>query len=103
MKHKEGELYRRINVYGKHFEIYYGYYADTDRENPNADPIEIYPNFNETPMYTDEGIPFATAMQKPCSHFKGDPDDDNTCYQCEYYAGCEELLGVCRCEARRQL
>ena len=101
MKHKEGELYRVLRAHGKEFAIYYGYYGEEDRIHPNREPIEVYPNFKDAPVYTKEGIPFATAMQTPCAHFRGEPDDDNTCYQCAYYVGCEELLGVCRCEARR--
>ncbi len=101
-KHKEGDLYKVITAHGKSFELYYGYYDEIDRQNPNVEPMEMYPNFIENPIYTDEGIPFVTAMQKPCRHFKGEPDEDNTCYQCSYYEKCEELLGVCRCKARQK-
>ena len=99
-KHREGELYKVIKAHGKTFEIYYGYYDDADRQNPFVDPLEMYPNFIESPFYTDEGVPFVTAMQIPCKSFKGEPDEDNTCYQCAYYERCEDLLGLCRCSAR---
>ena len=102
LRRREGELYRIIEAHGKTFEIYYGYYDDADRQNPNVEPMEIYPNFKEHPAYTNEGIPFVTAMQTYCSHFKGEPDEDNTCYQCSHYRKCEELLGVCWCPARRR-
>ena len=96
-KHREGELYKIINAHGKTFEIYYGYYDEADRQNPYVEPMEMYPNFVEAPVYTEKGIPFVTAMQPPCKHFKGEDDVDNTCYQCAYYEKCEELLGICRC------
>ena len=99
-KHQEGELYKVINVYGKTFEIYYGYYEDKDRYSKYAEPIEVYPNFIQNPQYTDEGVPFVTAIQKPCEYFRGELDEENTCYQCKHYERCEELLGVCRCEKR---
>ena len=97
---KEGDLYRVIKTHGRVFEIHYGYYDDADRQNPFVEPMEMYPNFVEHPVYTETGIPFATAMQPPCEYFRGDADEDNTCYQCGYYARCEELLGVCTCQAR---
>ena len=99
---KEGDLYKVITAHGKTFEIYYGYYEETDRLSPYGKPMEMYPNFIENPVYTDKGIPFVTAMQKPCKHFKGEPDVDNTCYQCSHYERCEELLGVCRCAKNRK-
>ena len=104
-KHKEGDLYKVLTAYGVAFELRYGYYEEIDRENMH--PMEIYPNFLENPVYTTEGIPFATAMQKICKHFKlkskeCDEGEDNTCYQCGYYEKCEELLGVCRCKTRQR-
>lgn len=102
MKHREGELYRVIHAHGKSFEIYYGYYDDKDRQNPNSEPMEMYPSFKESPIYTDEGIPFVTAMQTPCHSFMGEREGDDTCYQCAYYKGCEELLGICLCPSRRR-
>jgi hypothetical protein len=97
---KEGDLYKVITVGGRSFEIYYGYYEEMDRQNPSVEPMEIYPDFLKSPVYTDEGIPFAVAMQTPCEHFLGVADEDNTCYQCGYYEGQEELLGLCRCKMR---
>ena len=101
-RHKEGELCKIIEVYGKTFEIYYGYYDEADRQNPYVEPMEMYPNFLLNPVYTEEGIPFTVAMQPPCKHFKGEADVDNTCYQCAYYERCEELLGLCTCPHNRK-
>ena len=102
-QHKEGELYKIIEAHGKTFEIYYGYYDEADRQNPYVEPMEMYPDFILTPVYTEKGVPFATAMQAPCEHFKGEVDADNTCYQCAYYEKCEELLGVCTCPKKQEI
>ena len=100
-KHKEGELYRVIEAHGRHFEIYYGYYDEMDRQNPSLPPLEMYPDFKQKPIFTEEGIPFVTAMQAICEYYLGDGDEDNTCYQCNHFEKCEELLGVCKCPSRR--
>ena len=99
---REGDLYKIITAHGRTFEIYYGYYENTDRESPYCKPMEMYPDFVKNPTYTDGGIPFATAMQKPCEYFAGEPDEDNTCYQCSHYERCEELLGICECRYRQR-
>ena len=104
---KEGELHKVITTHGKTFELYYGYYEEIDRQNPNTEPMPIYPNFIENPVYTDDGIPFVTAMQDRCNYFKlkakeCDEGEDNSCDNCSHYEKCEELLGVCRCKAKRK-
>ena len=101
-EHKEGELYKVITAYGKVFEIYYGYYEEIDRLNPLCEPMEIYPSFIESPVYTDKGIPFVTAMQESCEHYKGESDEESNCFQCAYFESCEELLGICRCRLRQR-
>jgi len=98
----EGELYKTITAHGVTFEIYYGYYEEADRQSPFARPMEIYPDFLLSPVYTPEGIPFVTAMQRPCEGFAGEADEDNTCYQCAHYRPLEELLGLCACHANRK-
>ena len=104
---KEGDLFKVIEAHGKLFELRYGYYDERDRQNSHIEPMEMYPNFIETPLFTDEGIPFATAMQDRCNHFRlkskeWDEGEDNVCFNCSYYEKCEELLGVCKCKERRK-
>ena len=94
---KEGDLYKIIHLYGKTFEIRYGFYEERDRLGRYAEPIEIYPDFIQSPEYTDEGIPFITAIQTPCQHFSGNRDPNSTCEECAYYQHREELLGICTC------
>ena len=99
---KEGELYKIIDAYGKTFELRYGYYEENDRYSRYNEPVVIYPDFIENPVYTDSGTPFATAMQDPCSHFKGERDEDSTCYHCAHYNKYEELLGICTCPSNKK-
>ena len=99
--HIEGELYKIIHLRGKTFEIRYGYYEDCDRYTQYAEPMEIYPNFRDDPVYADDGSPFVTAMQSPCDHFNGIINENSTCEDCAFYLQGEELIGICTC-ARNQ-
>lgn len=102
--HEEGELFKVITAHGKTFELYYGYYEEIDRHSKYNEPIPIYPNFIENPVYTDDGVPFVTAMQDPCKHYiskRGKCDEDDTCADCTRYEKCEELLGICCCPAKK--
>ena len=94
---KEGDLYKIIEVYGKTFEIRYGFYEESDRHSQFAEPMEIYPDFVEFPEYTDCGKPFITAIQTPCENFSGERNENSTCEECTFYKNCEELLGICLC------
>lgn len=100
---KEGELFKVIQLYGKTFEIRYGFYEECDRHNPYAEPTEIYPDFIKQPQYTDNGIPFVTAIQDPCEGFIGKRDENSTCEECGFYQHGEELLGVCNYPGNRKV
>ena len=98
---REGELYGEITLEGRTFSLRYGYYEECDRKNPLVDPVPIYPNFLQAPVYNDEGYPFATDMQDVCKYFKGsDPDDG--CYGCRHYRKGTDFIGICRCETNRK-
>lgn len=101
-KPKEGDLFKVIRIHGRTFEIRYGFYEECDRTNRFAEPVEIYPDFIKDPQYTDEGLPFVTAIQAPCKKFKGNKNENSTCEECEHYEHCEELLAICRCPANRK-
>lgn len=97
---REGDIFKVIELHGKRFEIRYGYYEEIDRK---IEPTPIYPDFKEKPTFTDDGYPFITYMQDGCEHYKRRADgDDNDCYSCIYMEKGAELIGVCRCKARRQ-
>ena len=99
---REGDLFKVIRRHGKSFEIRYGFYEERDRHGSFAEPMAIYPDFVKEPCYTEEGIPFATAIQVPCKHFEGTLDENSVCEECRFYQPCEELLGLCLCSKRRQ-
>ena len=48
----EGALYKTVEIEGKRFSLYYGYYEECDRENPFCDPIPIYPDFLKVQIHT---------------------------------------------------
>lgn len=91
-KAKEGDLYKIIKLYGRTFELRYGYYEEY--EKGRVEPVPIYPNFQELPEYTEDGFPFVTQMQSLCPHgesrFK-----DGCCVDCRHYSHGEDLLGIC--------
>ena len=97
---KEGDLYKVITIYGKTFELYYGYYEEKDRYSKYNEPIEIYPDFIKNPVNTDEGIPFVTAFQEKCKHFLKVKDTTDRCIDCKFYQKGEELFGLCKCKTR---
>ena len=97
----EGTLYKRIEIEGETFSLYYGYYEDCDRENPLCDPVPIYPDFLKEPIYTAKGYPFATDMQDACAFYGGAHPEDG-CYGCSYYKKCEEFFGICQRPERRK-
>ena len=51
-KIREGELYKRLELFGRAFELYYGYYEDYERER--GEPVPIYPDFQKSPEYTPD-------------------------------------------------
>ncbi|MBO7274183.1 MAG: hypothetical protein J6V22_04950 [Clostridia bacterium] len=97
---REGDLYREVEVFGKVFDLRYGYYEEKDRRGP---PDIIYPNFIKEPVYTQDGKPFVTMMQDACQYYSGDIDSggDSICGDCKYFKHGEEWLGVCTCSKKQ--
>lgn len=101
---KEGDIYRELSIGKKTFVIPYGYYEDFERHSRYNDPIPIYPDFINEPQYTDQGEPFATAMQDTCSYFTGrETQQEESCLDCFYFLQCEDLIGICRRPERQKL
>lgn len=98
---KEGDLYKVINIFGKTFELRYGYYSESDRMCEYNEVIPIYPDFIKVPVYTSEGYPFVTQMQDVCKHFEGESESDD-CFGCIHYHHGEDLLGICKCNKNKQ-
>ena len=96
---KEGDLYKELTVFGKTFEIRYGYYEDFERQH--HEPMAIYPDFVKHPEFTEEGYAFVTAMQDICDHYRGDPGGD-TCGECIHFQKGEDLVGLCHCPHKKR-
>lgn len=99
--HREGDLYKEVTVGGKTFCLLYGYYEPFERECGHNEPIPLYPDFIRNPLYTEEGVPFVTAMQDICSHYIGKENGDS-CAECGFYLRDKELFGFCGCGENRQ-
>ena len=74
---KEGDLYGIFQVFGKTFEIYYGYYEEYERSSPYNDPVPIYPDLLKSPQYDENGSPIVTEMQLSCEHYKAPSRETN--------------------------
>lgn len=99
-KPKEGDLYSSVRVFGHTFELYYGYYEDFERESRWSEPVPIYPNLKENPLYTIEGYPIVTRMQVACPFYDG-PTEKDSCEHCPYFEHGELHFGRCTQEKRR--
>lgn len=97
---KEGDLYKEIAICGKTFKLFYGYYEDFERYGQYNEPMPIYPDFIKEPVYTDNGIPFVTAMQDICKYYEGESESDS-CSECRYFQKSEDLFGLCNCPSRQ--
>ncbi len=103
-RHTEGELYKEIELWGRTFTLYYGYYEECDRQNPLCEPIVIYPDFLRDPIYTDDGEPFVTMVQDACGSFNGKTKrtPDTTCAECSCFHPGEDWFGICLCRLRKK-
>ena len=97
---KEGQIYKILAVFGKSFELRYGYYEEFERTH--MEPMPIYPDFLREPAYTDQGDPFVTQMQDACEHYRGAEEQDRDCGSCLYYEQGEDFLGICKCQENKQ-
>ena len=89
---KDGDLYKIITLFERVFELRYGYYEEYERDA--SEPVPIYPNFKEAPVYTRDGYPFVTQMQEIC-HYGTSKFSDGCCVDCEYYRHGDDLIGIC--------
>ena len=97
-KIKDGDLHKTFEIDGVRFDIYYGY--DTEAEKLRGwEPTPLYPDFDKSPQYTDDGIPFTLAYGGPCDHFnRSDKNsEDDWCANCTMFERREEFIGLCKC------
>ena len=95
-KKKEGDLYGAVDIYGKRFVIYYGYYEEFERNSIYNDPVPIYPDLAKDPEYDSEGCPIVTQMQAACRYYSGSEEDDR-CGACAHFENGKMLFGLCKC------
>ncbi|MBE6697948.1 MAG: hypothetical protein E7581_05440 [Ruminococcaceae bacterium] len=100
-KAREGDLYGIVNVYGKIFEIRYGYYEDYERNSKYNDPVPVYPDLYKSPEYSNEGYPIVTQMQVVCEHYSGNLTEGR-CGLCPHFQKGERLFGLCKCSKRQK-
>ncbi|MBE6712702.1 MAG: hypothetical protein E7580_04170 [Ruminococcaceae bacterium] len=101
---KEGDLYKEVTIGGKTFRLFYGYYEEFEREGQYNDPMPIYPDLQEEPIFTDDGEPIITAIQDVCEHYSGKPNAiGDGCIDCLFFEQCEELFGICKNKSRKQV
>ena len=100
-KPKEGELYDVVSVYGKTFEIYYGYYEDYERNSKYNEPVPIYPDLFSFPEYDGDGNRIVTQMQISCENYSGSADEDS-CGKCVHFKRGKNLFGLCRQDSTKQ-
>ena len=95
---KEGQLFKTFFIDEYVFELRYGYYAEFERKS--GEPVIIYPDLIDKPLYTNQGQRIVTAIQDPCEHYKvpNNKIRDESCSDCLYYANPNNEIGICQCE-----
>ena len=98
---KEGDVFRRVEIDGKLFEIRYGYYEDYEREA--GDPIPIYPDLHAVPTFGESGLRIVSAIQQACENFSpkcNGCEKEADCGFCKHYREAHpgDMLGICQNE-----
>lgn len=98
---REGELFLVVSVEGYTFELRYGYYEESDRVM--GEPVPIYPDLKNNPIYTKDGRPIVTAVQVPCENYEVPEgyEREDCCSNCIYYPNMRDEISICQCERRR--
>ncbi len=98
--HKEGDIYKIIELDGRTFALKYGYYSEHEREK--GWPVPIMPDFITEPSFSSGGFPYATRIQDSCEHYRPkNQKGDFWCGDCEYYSNAKEDIGLCLCDKRK--
>ena len=99
---REGDIYKTVTTFGKTFELRYGYYDEKDRKW--GEPVILYPDFRQMPLYTERGEPFVTMVQDACEQYNSETPTagDRTCAECQYFWQGEEWFGICNYSKNRR-
>lgn len=102
MREEEKQPYKVYFAGGCRFAVYLEYDEHTGESYP------VYPDFEECPVYTEEGRPFAMSAQESCPHGKpkatGEPPPGD-CGSCGWFFRDNppfDPIGVCLCGARQR-
>ena len=101
MNQEEKHLHKLYQVGGRSFAVYLEYDEQMGESYP------AYPDFEASPVYTEEGYPFATAVQESCPHVKVKslkatmPSDCGDCAWLYREHTPYDPIGICMCDARR--
>ena len=98
---REGDLYMKVSCHGHGFELKYGYYEETDRRS--GEPVVLYPDLKESPVYSAEGHLLVTAIQTPCEFYETADASapEECCSDCTFYGDSKNEIDICLCEANR--
>jgi len=97
----QGISFKVYRVGGREFSVHQAH------DELNNELYTVYPDFEESPEYTDEGRPFATAGQESCSHCKATATSDpipKDCGGCGWFyreTSPLDIIGICLCEELR--
>ncbi len=100
-QHKEP--HKVIRVGGRVFRIY------TEYDEELGESYPVYPDFEKSPEYTDEGRPFATAESESCQYKRPNasgkpcPSDCGGCGWFFREQTSYDPIGICMCDARRRV
>ncbi len=93
----EGDLYKVIEVDNNTFQILYGYYEESERDR--VEPLPVFPDLKENPVYTSDGKPIVTAIQEPCEYYisKNENRSEEWCGDCISYLDADKEISICGC------
>lgn len=97
---REGDLYKVIDVEKNTFKIHYGYYEESERDK--VEPLPVFPNLKESPVYTADGKPIVTAIQEPCEYYSplNKERSEEWCGDCISYLDADKEISICGCTER---
>lgn len=101
MKQEEKHLHKIYRVGDRSFPVYLEYDEQMGESYP------AYPNFEECPEYTQEGRPFAMAVQESCPYAKAKTSKEEApsdCSDCRWFYREHtpyDPIGICMCDVQR--
>ena len=97
----EGDLHSVVTIDEYTFELRYGYYEERDR---SGEPVLVYPDLENEPIYTKHGYRIVTAIQSVCKNYfqPNEKCKEDCCYTCIHFSDSKAEIGICRCEIMKR-